>query len=62
MRISAVAWDIDGTLVDSEPLHHHALLEASADFNVDLGDLPPLAFRGVHMEDVWSKLRSRFPA
>ena len=62
MRITAVAWDIDGTLVDSEPLHHQALLEASARFNVDLGDLPPLAFRGVHMEDVWSRLRSRFPA
>ena len=62
MRVTAVAWDIDGTLVDSEPLHHQALLEASARFNVDLGDLPPLAFRGVHMEDVWSRLRSRFPA
>ena len=62
MRITAVAWDIDGTLVDSEPLHHQALLEASATFNVDLGDLPPLAFRGVHMEDVWTRLRGRFPA
>lgn len=62
MRISAVAWDIDGTLVDSEPLHHQALLEASAGFDVDLCDLPPLAFRGVHMEDVWSRLQSRFPA
>jgi beta-phosphoglucomutase-like phosphatase (HAD superfamily) len=61
VRIAAVAWDIDGTLVDSEPLHHQALLEASADFYVDLGDLPPLAFRGVHMEDVWSRLQSRFP-
>lgn len=60
MRIIAVAWDIDGTLVDSEPLHHQALLEASATFGVDLGDLPPLAFRGVHMEDVWTRLRGRF--
>jgi beta-phosphoglucomutase-like phosphatase (HAD superfamily) len=60
--IAAVAWDIDGTLVDSEPLHHQALLEASATFNVDLLDLPPLAFRGVHMDDVWTRLQSRFPA
>ncbi|TIU35082.1 MAG: HAD family phosphatase, partial [Mesorhizobium sp.] len=22
----AVAWDIDGTLIDSEPLHHQSLL------------------------------------
>jgi beta-phosphoglucomutase-like phosphatase (HAD superfamily) len=62
VTIDAVAWDIDGTLVDSEPLHHQALLEASARFDVDLGDLPPLVFRGVHMEDVWLELRSRFPA
>ncbi len=62
MRIAAVAWDIDGTLIDSEPLHHQALLEASATFNVGLRDLPPLAFRGVHMEDVWMRLRGRFPA
>jgi beta-phosphoglucomutase-like phosphatase (HAD superfamily) len=62
VKISAVAWDIDGTLIDSEPLHHQALLEASASFGVDLGDLPPLAFRGIHMNDVWLQLRFRFPS
>jgi beta-phosphoglucomutase-like phosphatase (HAD superfamily) len=62
VRIDAVAWDIDGTLIDSEPLHHQALLDASASFGVDLKDLPPLAFRGVHMDEVWSSLRDRFPA
>jgi len=61
VRIDAVAWDIDGTLVDSEPLHHRALIEASARFGVDLADLSPLAFRGIHMEDVWSSLRNRYP-
>ncbi|MGX5666505.1 HAD family hydrolase [Rhizobium daejeonense] len=57
----AVAWDIDGTLVDSEPLHHRALVAASKDFGVDLTDLPDMAFRGVHMSDVWKRLQSRFP-
>lgn len=60
--IDAVAWDIDGTLIDSEPLHHQALLEASAGFGVDLEDLPPLGFRGVHMDEVWLLLRDRLPA
>lgn len=57
----AVAWDIDGTLVDSEPLHHRALVAASKGFGVDLTDLPDVAFRGVHMGDVWKRLQSRLP-
>lgn len=57
----AIAWDIDGTLVDSEPLHHRALVAASKGFGVDLTDLPDMAFRGVHMGDVWKHLQSRFP-
>ncbi len=61
-RFAAVAWDIDGTLVDSEPLHHRSLLAATGGFSVDLGDLPDQAFRGIHMKDVWKMLRPRLPA
>jgi HAD superfamily hydrolase (TIGR01509 family) len=60
--IRAIAWDVDGTLVDSEPLHHRALLHGSAEFGIDLSDLPDQAFRGVHMGDVWDILRPRLPA
>jgi beta-phosphoglucomutase-like phosphatase (HAD superfamily) len=62
MTIRAIAWDIDGTLVDSEPVHHHALLAASLRWNADLSDLPAQAFSGVHMHDVWTALAGRFPA
>ena len=61
MSIRAIAWDVDGTLVDSEPLHHRALLAGSARFGVDLSDLPDQAFRGVHMGDVWKILEPRLP-
>ncbi len=57
----AVAWDVDGTLIDSEGLHQRSLVETGADFGVDLSDLPDEAFRGVHMRDVWTTLRPRFP-
>ncbi len=60
-RFSAVAWDIDGTLVDSEPLHHRALVAASLEFGTDLRDLPDMAFRGIHMGNVWLMLRDRLP-
>jgi HAD superfamily hydrolase (TIGR01509 family) len=58
----AVAWDIDGTLIDSEGLHQRSLIEASAEFGVDLSDLPEEAFRGIHVRDVWTALKRRFPA
>ena len=57
----AVAWDIDGTLVDSEGLHQRSLIETGADFGVDLSDLRDEAFRGIHMRDVWTALKPRFP-
>src|SRR5258708_9417856 len=58
----AVAWDIDGTLIDSEPLHQRALLAASAALGADLNDLENDAFRGVHAPDIWKALRPRFSA
>lgn len=58
---AAVAWDVDGTLVDSEPLHHRALVAVSASYGVDLGDLTVDDFRGVAIDDVWTALRPRFP-
>ena len=57
----AVAWDVDGTLIDSEGLHQRSLIETGAEFGVDLSDLPDEAFRGVHMRDVWTALKPRFP-
>ena len=58
----AVAWDIDGTLIDSEPLHQRALVAASAALGDDLSDIEPEAFRGVHAVDIWKALKPRFSA
>ena len=58
----ALAWDIDGTLIDSEPLHQRALVAASAALGADLSDLEPEPFRGVHAIDIWKALKPRFPA
>jgi HAD superfamily hydrolase (TIGR01509 family) len=61
MSAVAVAWDIDGTLADSEDLHHRALVQSAAQFGVDLSDLPNRAFSGVHMPNVWRALSDRLP-
>jgi HAD superfamily hydrolase (TIGR01509 family) len=57
----AVAWDIDGTLIDSEPLHERALAAASTALGADISDIEPEAFRGVHAIDIWEALKLRFP-
>jgi HAD superfamily hydrolase (TIGR01509 family) len=57
----AVAWDIDGTLIDSEPLHQRALVAASTALGVDLSDIEPETFRGVHAIDIWKAIKPRFP-
>jgi HAD superfamily hydrolase (TIGR01509 family) len=62
MKFAAVAWDIDGTLVDSEPLHHEALVVACGRFNVDISDLPDDRFIGRNLLDVWATLKPRFPS
>jgi len=59
--LRAVAWDIDGTLIDSEGLHHRALVETCRAHGADISDLPDDTFRGVHMLDVWTRLEPRFP-
>ncbi len=61
MTIKAVLWDIDGTLVDSEPLHLEALLAVCTRYDVDISDLPDDTFIGVNLNGVWDALKSRFP-
>ena len=60
--IKAVAWDIDGTLVDSEPLHLKSLMLVCKKYNIDISDLPDEYFIGVNLYGVWEELRKRFPA
>jgi phosphoglycolate phosphatase-like HAD superfamily hydrolase len=62
MKFTAIAWDVDGTLVDSEPLHHRALLAACHRFGLDLSHIPETRFYGVHINDVWLALRADLPA
>lgn len=56
MTFRGVAWDIDGTLVDSEPLHHRILIEVCLSHGLDLRDDPVDRFLGVHVRDVWTAL------
>ena len=58
--LRAVAWDVDGTLVDSEPLHLRALQAVCQAHGVDIHDHGPTPFIGVAIANVWQQLAPRF--
>lgn len=61
MAIRAVLWDVDGTLVDSEQVHHRALVDALGAWGIE----PPQELQreliGVAMGDTFAILQRRFP-
>jgi HAD superfamily hydrolase (TIGR01509 family) len=57
----AVAWDVDGTLVDSEQLHHLALMTVSARYGLTM-PADDARFIGVSLDQVWSRLQPLYPA
>lgn len=59
-RSHAAAWDVDGTLVDSEPLHLRALQSVCDACGVDITDHGDTPFIGVAIGDVWRLLATRF--
>ena len=59
-RTRAMAWDVDGTLVDSEPLHLRALQSVCDAHGVDITDFGDTPFVGVAIGDVWRLLAPHF--
>ena len=55
-----IAWDIDGTLIDSEPTHQAALIEVCARYGVAIDR--DHGFTGTAMEQVFEILKPRLPA
>jgi len=58
--IRAVVWDIDGTLIDSEPAHHAALMQVSARYGAPVAEDDP-RFLGMAMEQVFEVLAPSYP-
>ena len=60
--IAGIAWDVDGTLVDSEPTHHHGMIEVCLALGIDLRRDPPERFLGMNQDAIWAVLAPQMPA
>lgn len=60
-RFKAIAWDVDGTLVDSEPLHYQALVDVCGRYGYRINGIDEETFLGVSITDVWEHIRDNLP-
>ncbi len=59
-RIDAVVFDMDGVLLDSEPLHHLTVNDLLAEEGAHLELADYLGYVGTTLEDTWDDLVRRF--
>ncbi|MBF2734850.1 MAG: HAD family phosphatase [Betaproteobacteria bacterium AqS2] len=55
----AVLWDVDGTLADSEPMHHRAMCEALAGYGIKAG--PEDDMLGGTQQKLYATLAKKYP-
>lgn len=60
MTMRAVLWDIDGTLLLSEPFHFRTIRATAADHGIDLPDSFHLEMVGRSAEETFELLRERY--
>ena len=56
MAVKAILWDMDGTLVDSEPLHHAALARAMTAVGFPISVAHAAAYIGIPMVGIHARL------
>ncbi len=58
-NIKAVLWDIDGTLLDSEPLHFQSLQQVCRQYGYEIRVADERALVGKNLEEIWRHLNSQ---
>ena len=59
-RVEAVIFDMDGVLVDGEPLHFEVVRRLLAEESVEFGEGDYRRYLGTTLESTWSDLRERY--
>ena len=59
-KIKAIIFDMDGVLVDSEPIHERAEMETCLEFGMRVEDGELDCFRGKRLEDIFSYVIGKY--
>ncbi len=58
--VSAIIFDMDGVIVDTEPLHFIALKRVLKEFNIDIPDTSFMDYFGISEESIWKKTLKKY--
>lgn len=58
--MKAVIFDMDGVLIDSEPLYHHVEMKIFKDLNLVISDEEYFSFTGNSSYYMWNKLKEKY--
>lgn len=58
--IKTVIFDMDGVIVDTEPVHHYAYQQHFAALNIQVSDLMYASFTGNSTKNIYEKLKLQF--
>lgn len=58
--IKTVIFDMDGVIVDTEPVHHHAYQQHFSALNIQVSDLMYASFTGNSTKNIYEKLKLQF--
>jgi HAD superfamily hydrolase (TIGR01509 family) len=61
-KIKAIIFDMDGVLVDSEPIHERAEMETCREFGMEVPKSEWHKFRGTKLEDIFSYISKTYGA
>ena len=58
--IKTVIFDMDGVLVDSEPIHHIAYIQHFKELNIDVSDQMYQSFMGSSTKNIYNRIKEHF--
>jgi HAD superfamily hydrolase (TIGR01509 family) len=58
--LKAVIFDMDGVILNSEPIYHEVNLKMFKDYGLDVEEVKPVQYQGVNLLDMWRDITNNY--